>query len=67
MWVTVVTMQGTNNTKFIFCKGKGNAISLQVFYRPIGFQKVEATRFIDNRHTNVVRFSALCTGHLYSW
>jgi hypothetical protein len=33
--------------------------------RPWGFQEVKATRFHDNRHTNVVRLSALGTGRLY--
>jgi hypothetical protein len=33
--------------------------------RPIGFQQAEVPRFQDNRHMKVVRFSALCTGHLY--
>jgi hypothetical protein len=33
--------------------------------RPWGFQEVEAPRFQDNRHTNVVRLSALRTGRLY--
>ena len=32
---------------------------------PWGFQEVEAPRFQDNRHINVVRLSALRTGHLY--
>jgi len=46
---------GTPCTKFIFCKGKGKAISLQASYRTIAFQKVESPRFLDNRHTKVVR------------
>jgi hypothetical protein len=33
--------------------------------RPLGFQEVEAPRFIDNRHIKVVRLSALRTGRLY--
>jgi hypothetical protein len=33
--------------------------------RPLGFQKVEAHRFLDNRHMKVVRLSDLCTGCLY--
>ena len=33
--------------------------------RPLGLQEVEAVRFLDNRHMNVVRLSALCTGRLY--
>jgi hypothetical protein len=33
--------------------------------RPLGFQKVGAPRFLDSRHLNVVRLSALSTGRLY--
>jgi hypothetical protein len=33
--------------------------------RPLGFQEVEAPRFLDNRQRKVVRLSALCTGRLY--
>jgi hypothetical protein len=32
---------------------------------PWGFQKVEASRFHDNRHMKVIRLSALHTGRLY--
>jgi hypothetical protein len=34
-------------------------------YRPWGFQEVEATRFQDSRHMQVVRLSALRTGRPY--
>jgi hypothetical protein len=34
-------------------------------HRPWGFQEVEAPRFIDNRHMQVVRMSGLRTGRLY--
>jgi hypothetical protein len=34
-------------------------------YRLQGFQEVEAPRFQDNWHTEVVRLSALHAGHLY--
>jgi hypothetical protein len=33
--------------------------------KPFGFQEVEAPEFLDNRHMNVVRLSALRTGRLY--
>jgi len=33
--------------------------------RPWSFKEDEAPRFQDNRHMNVVRLSALCTGRLY--
>jgi hypothetical protein len=37
----------------------------QSLHRPWGFQEVEAPTFIDNRHQQVVRMSALRTGRLY--
>jgi hypothetical protein len=33
--------------------------------RPLGFLKVEAPEFLDNRHMKVVSLSALRTGRLY--
>ena len=33
--------------------------------RPWGFQEFEVPRFQDNRHTKVIRLTALCTGRLY--
>jgi hypothetical protein len=35
------------------------------YYRPWGFQEVENPRFPDNRHTEMVRLSALRTGRLH--
>jgi hypothetical protein len=35
---------------------EGKAIPMEAYYRPIGFQEVEATRFLDNRHMKMVRF-----------
>ena len=46
-------------------KCKAKAIPLQAWTGPEGFQEVEAPRFQDNRHINVVRLSALFTGSLY--
>jgi hypothetical protein len=46
-------------------RGKGKAIPLQSWKGPWGFLEDEAPRFQDNRHTKVVRLSALCTSHLY--
>ena len=43
---------------------KCKAFPLQAFYRHWGFQAVQAPRFHDNRHMNVVRLSVLCTGCL---
>jgi len=34
---------------------------------PWVFQECEAPGFQENRHINVVRLSAISTGHLYSW
>jgi hypothetical protein len=33
--------------------------------RPLGLQKVQAPRILDNRHMKVVRLSALRIGRLY--
>ena len=52
-----------NMTDTCIGKGKSNPITGQD--RPRGFQQVEAPRFQDNRHTNVVRLSALRIGRLY--
>jgi hypothetical protein len=43
--------------------GKSNPVT--GLHRPLGFQEVEAPRFLDNRHLKVGRFSALRTGRLY--
>jgi hypothetical protein len=44
-------------------KGKSNPIT--GLDMPLGFQKVEAPRFLDNRHAKVVRLSAIRTGRFY--
>jgi hypothetical protein len=44
---------------------KRKAIPVQTYYRPIGFQVVEALWFWDGQHMKVVRLSALHTGCLY--
>jgi hypothetical protein len=44
--------------------GKCKAIPVQAYYRPIGFQEAEATRFIDSQHMKVVRLSALALAAL---
>jgi hypothetical protein len=46
-----------------YTKSKSNPIT--GLDRPLGFQEVEAPRFIDNRHMKVVRLSVLRTGRLY--
>jgi hypothetical protein len=43
------------------CKGK----AFPLLDRPLWFQEVEASEFLDSRHMKVVRLSALRTGHLY--
>jgi hypothetical protein len=45
------------------CKGK--AILLQTFCRPVGFRKVEASRFQKNWYMDMVSLSACYTGHRY--
>jgi hypothetical protein len=45
------------------CKKVSNPIT--GLDRPLGFQEVEAPRFLDNRHMKVVKLSALCTSRLY--
>jgi hypothetical protein len=52
--------------------GEGKINPITGLDRPVGFHEVEAVRFQDNRHMNVVRLSALLTGRLfnprnYSW
>jgi hypothetical protein len=41
------------------------AVTIQAFHRPIGFQEVEASRFLDSWHMKVVRLSAVCASCLY--
>jgi len=51
-----------NQANYVWTKRQSNPItSLE---RPRGFQEVEASRFQDNRHINVVSLSTLLTGHL---
>ena len=45
---------------------KGKAIPLQAWTGPEGSSRLRLPRFRDNRHTKVVRLSALRTGRLYS-
>ena len=47
-------------------KYKVKAIAIRGLDRLWGFHDVEASKFQDNRHMNVVRLSALHTGRLYS-
>ena len=46
-------------------KCEGKAIPVQVYYRARRFQEVESSTFIDSRHMEAVRLSALRTGRLY--
>jgi len=46
-------------------KGKGKAIPLQAWTGPQSSRRSRLPRFQDNRHTKVVRLSALCIGCLY--
>jgi len=45
-------------------KGNGKPILVLAYYRPLGFQEVEALRFLDNWHMKVVSLSALRTARL---
>jgi hypothetical protein len=40
-------------------------VKVEVKHRHIGFQEVEAPRFLEKRHINVVRLSAFGPGRLY--
>jgi hypothetical protein len=47
---------------------KGKAIPLQAWTRldkRLGFQEVEAPRFLDDRHMKVVKLTALRTDRIY--
>jgi len=44
---------------------KGKPIPLQVWTGPDLLQEVEAPRFQENQHMNVVKLSALRTGRIY--
>jgi len=50
---------------YTYSYGKGKAIRVQAYYRPVEFLEVEASRFLDSRPMKVVRLSVLRTGHLY--
>jgi len=45
-------------------KGKGKAVPVQTYYRRRGLQEDEDSRFRENRHLKVARFSDLRTGRL---
>jgi len=44
---------------------KGKAAPYQAYHGPLGLHEIETSRFLDNRHMQVVMFSALRTGSLY--
>ena len=52
----------TNKCIYIY---KGKAIALHAWTGPEASRRLEAPRFLDNRHMKVVRLSALRTGRLY--
>jgi hypothetical protein len=41
------------------------ALRVQAWTDPVGSSRWRLPEFLDNRHTKVVRLSALCTGRLY--
>jgi hypothetical protein len=55
------------NSKYITPKiiSKDKAAPVQTWTGPLGFQEVEAPRFLDSRHMKVVRLSAVSTGRVY--
>ena len=61
------TLKIRNNSseKYVLYVGKREAIPVQVYYRPTGFQEVEAARFLHSRHMKVGRLSDLPTGHIF--
>jgi hypothetical protein len=59
MWDNAVTFWR------ILCSWQSKAIPIQAYYRPTGFEEVNAHRFLDIRHMEVVRLTALRTGRLY--
>ena len=58
-YILIKGMPGTGK------QSNGRAVAVQAYYRPGGFQKVEAPRFLNSRHLKVVRLSAQSTSHLY--
>jgi hypothetical protein len=50
---------------FVVLCNKVKAIPVQAYYRPIGFQELEAARFQDSWHMKVVKLSALHTSHFF--
>jgi hypothetical protein len=50
---------------FLKSEDIGNSNLITGLDRPIQFQEVEAPRFQDKRHMNVVRLTALRTGRPY--
>jgi hypothetical protein len=46
------------------CKDK--EILVQAYYRPIAFQEVEASRFLDSRRMEMVSLSVVLTVRLYT-
>jgi hypothetical protein len=44
---------------------KGKAITIQARAGPEGSRKLRITKFLENRHIEVARLSALQTGRLY--
>jgi hypothetical protein len=49
----------------ILRRAKGKAFPTTGKNRPLGLQEVEAPEFLDSRHMNVARLSALRTGRLH--
>jgi hypothetical protein len=54
---------GVECFRYILIKMGSNSITDLV--RPLGFQEVNAPRFLESRHLKVVRLAALRTGRFY--
>jgi len=62
---TVFWEQINKNKDIAINENEDKAATIEAFYRPIGFQEVEAPRFVDSWHLKVIRLSALCASCLY--
>ena len=66
----IITVRNKNSDRSECKKQSGNLLETvklkELLYSPRGFQEMEAPRFQDSRHMNVVRLSALRTARLYT-
>ena len=62
---TLLLPEGQRGTACKPCKTNKSSYRITGLDRPLGLQEVEAPRFVDNRHINVLSLSALRPGRLY--